>query len=67
MTALVLDLDLAPPAWAVPRPTRYSGKGLWLRYFAQGAAFSLLILFLGIVWIVITVPLVLCGAFLGRE
>ena len=59
------NFPASPPVWASPAPKKLAWKDLWLRYFAHGALFSLLMLFLALVWIVVTVPLVLCGAFIG--
>jgi hypothetical protein len=49
--------------WAEPKePT---GLGLWARYFAHGILFSLLIIMGSVVWAIVMIPLVLCGAFIG--
>jgi hypothetical protein len=53
------------PDWSAPRSERPSGIGLWGRYFAHGALFSLLILFGAVIWMIITIPLVLCGGLIG--
>ncbi len=65
LTRAGLASPAPPPEWAVPKSKRYSETDLWLRYFAHGAVFSLLTLFLAIVWIIVSIPLVLCGAFIG--